>query len=1033
MKLSALIHRNLTYYWRTNLAVVLGVATAVAVLSGALLVGDSVRGSLRELVLQRLGNTDHAVLSSDFFREQLSDDIKGAPLLMLRGLVSIQGAQGRAGNVTVYGVDERFWNFHAVAMPPLTGREALISPSLAAELQTAAGATLLVHLQRPSDIPLESLHGRKADAGRTIRTVLRGIQPRGALGEFSLQAQQAAVRAVFVPLSLLQRELGLEERVNVLIANRDVQPEIRTKATLDDLGIRLRKLDNDVLALDPRSGVVSDPIAQVAAQFTPQSLFTYLANSMKVGSREIPYSLVTAIDLPELVSSNPPQMALTEWAAAELQAQPGDALSMEYFLWEEPGRLTTHTVEFRLAAVLPMDRADRQMAPEYPGISDALNLRDWDPPFPIDLRKIRPADEEYWKKYGTTPKAFITLEAGQNLWRSRYGSITQMRFTSPPPELEQRLRENIDPIAAGLSVVNVREQNLAASRGATNFGEYFVYFSFFLVVSALLLAALFFKLSVEQRIREVGLMRAVGIPSSIVRRIFLIEGLILSVIGAFIGTAGALAYSAAIVAALRTFWIGAVGTADISLHTSPASLVAGAVGGVMASVFCIGMTLRSLRRISDRSLLSGHLEKVESVRSSSIVLPAVLVSIGMFLLIAGMANVIPSDGAFFGAGFTLLTGALAFYRHTLARPSRKTIRGISQLGLRNVSYRPARSVVSMATIASATFILIAVDAFRKVPSTAETARYPLFIETLAPIVQDPNSLVTGITGLHLEPFRVRPGDDTSCLNLYEPKNPRILGARDSFIAAQSDNTWQLLQQTFGDGAIPVLADANSMMYVLHRKIGEDFVITNGGRETHLRFVGTLSDSIFQSELLMSEGNFLKLFPEQDGYSFLLAEGVPESAAGQIEDALLEFDADASSTAARLAEYHRVENTYLSTFQMLGGLGLLLGTVGLAAVLLRSILERRRELALLRTLGYQSKDFFLMTMAENAAILFGGLLTGVVCALIAIAPALVERGGRIPGLTLVPLLGAVLVLGLIVSLFATAAALRGSTLAALRSE
>ena len=35
-----LVLRGLTYYWRTNVAVVLGVATAVAVLAGALVVGD---------------------------------------------------------------------------------------------------------------------------------------------------------------------------------------------------------------------------------------------------------------------------------------------------------------------------------------------------------------------------------------------------------------------------------------------------------------------------------------------------------------------------------------------------------------------------------------------------------------------------------------------------------------------------------------------------------------------------------------------------------------------------------------------------------------------------------------------------------------------------------------------------------------------------------------------------------------------------------------------------------------------------------
>ena len=66
--------RGLLYYWRTNVAVVLGVATAVAVLAGALLVGESVRGSLRDLVVQRLGRTSRVVLSSGFFREALGSD-----------------------------------------------------------------------------------------------------------------------------------------------------------------------------------------------------------------------------------------------------------------------------------------------------------------------------------------------------------------------------------------------------------------------------------------------------------------------------------------------------------------------------------------------------------------------------------------------------------------------------------------------------------------------------------------------------------------------------------------------------------------------------------------------------------------------------------------------------------------------------------------------------------------------------------------------------------------------------------------------
>jgi ABC-type antimicrobial peptide transport system permease subunit len=149
--------------------------------------------------------------------------------------------------------------------------------------------------------------------------------------------------------------------------------------------------------------------------------------------------------------------------------------------------------------------------------------------------------------------------------------------------------------------------------------------------------------------------------------------------------------------------------------------------------------------------------------------------------------------------------------------------------------------------------------------------------------------------------------------------------------------------------------------------------------------------------------------------------------------LADFGADVASTAERLAGFHRVEYTYLSTFQTLGGLGLVLGTLGLGAVLLRNVLERRREMALLRAFGYQKADFFAMVMSENILILLCGLVAGALCALVAIAPTLLDRGGRLPGATLAILLVGVLIAGLSVSAVATAAALRAPLLSALRTE
>src|SRR5207244_7775651 len=141
--------------------------------------------------------------------------------------------------------------------------------------------------------------------------------------------------------------------------------------------------------------------------------------------------------------------------------------------------------DFRIAAVVPIDgaAADRDLAPIYPGITEAKSLADWNPPFPIDLRRVRRSDEEYWDKYRTTPKAFGPLEVGQSLWRSRYGDRTSVRIAPKgrealPPARDRyaaQLRDTVDPQALGLTARDVRVESLAASKGATDFGEYFTY------------------------------------------------------------------------------------------------------------------------------------------------------------------------------------------------------------------------------------------------------------------------------------------------------------------------------------------------------------------------------------------------------------------------------------------------------------------------------------------------------------------------------------------------------------------------------
>ncbi len=1119
MRTTQLIKRSLSYYWQTNLVVVLGVAIAVSVLAGALLIGESVRGSLRDLSSRRLGKTDDVISSASFFREELAADMEGigttCPLIALKGVAVHEPSKRRAGDVKVYGVDDRFWKFNGIAgVVTPDNRNALISGSLASELGSGPGESLLLRLEKPSDIPVESLHGRKEDLGKTIRLNVAGVLGGESLGEFSLQPQHGAVHAIFVSLSFLQRELEQQRKSNTILVSRfpGTQPSdqqgfisavFKKKSTLEDLGLKLRVINQQSISLESTSKIINEHVAAAASEAAKSlslrtvPVLSYLANSIN----STPYSLVTALDNETLAklapsqikSSQHPPIILNDWTARDLNAKPGDTVSLEYYLWLENGRLETKKADFQLTAIVPIEglAADRELVPEYPGITQSENLSDWDPPFPIDLNRVRKADEDYWHQYRTTPKAFIPLSVAQNLWGTRFGKLTSIRIEgSLTPDTVnnygERLRQAIDPALMGVQVVAVRDQGQAASRGATDFGEYFLYFSFFLVVSALMLTTLFFKLGIEQRAREVGTLQAIGFSDAGIRRLFLVEGTLLAVVGSLLGLAGAIAYAALLMYGLRTWWVDAVGTTALTLHISWKWMVLGALGGIAAAVVCIFFTLRRLGRSSTRSLLAGSITrdvvsrkgaKEQSKFSFAVFAPLrekliaiVLTVIGVVLLIAGALQAIPRVAAFFGGGVLLLVAGVLYLSSWLKRSKKPAIHGsgwwtIARLGFRNATYRPGRTVLCITLIASAAFIIVAVDSFRRSGASATdrksgTGGFPLLAESLLPLAHDANTsdgreslnlIDASLKDVSFVNFRVRPGDDTSCLNLYQPRNPKIVAPPASFIRdnrftfqsslassnEEQANPWLLLDREFQNGVVPVIGDANSLTYVLHLKVGDELIIDHATGPLRLLIVGALSDSIFQSELLMSEKNFLRLFPAEEGYRMFLVDVPSREQAPAIstvlEERLSDFGFDAVSTDERLANFHRVENTYLSTFQMLGGLGLVLGTFGMAAVLLRNVFERRRELALLRAVGYNSSHFAAMVITENVLMLCCGLAVGFVCALLAIAPVLFERGGRLPNISLGLLLLAVLLSGAIASLVATLAALRSPLLPALRAE
>ncbi len=1137
---------SLWHYRFINLLVTLGVAVAVAVLAGALLVGASVQSSLRELALARLGAADVAVTTATSFSARIGDAMQAASpdairnttaLIVSRGTVSSPDTGRRAAGVDIYGVDDSFWSFHGVAPVVLEGRSAAISPGLAAELDVDDGAPVILRVSGPSEIPLGTLQGRRDTGGEQVRVTVSRTLTADRMGEFSLAPGQGPVLTVFVPLSLLQRELDMTGRANMVLVQHGsredgagvpgtgaIEHAWMAAAALADHDVSLRRVPGDrVMALEGRGGFIGPDIAaRVLATLARTGrrgvpALTYVADSIRIGDRVIPYSTVTAIDVDAYnrlsVPSGPPAPGtgplgagdqvirgnldvrvgtkgsrvtrfsvqapaaqprpplsagtgdasgpvepstdgtiwLNEWAADNLGARLGDTVSLDYLVWTDDGGLEERTASFALQGIAPMMRigGDRTLTPDYPGITDATSLSSWDPPFPVDLSRVRREDEAYWDQWRASPKAIVPLEVGQSLWGTRFGNVSSIRFAL----------QDVDAVTAAVrselservAVMPVRAEALAAATGTTDFGEYFLYFSFFLVVSALLIAYLFFALGVEQRAREVGVLSAIGFTPADIRRGFLREGLVVVAIGSLVGAAGAVGYAALIMFGLRTWWIDAVGTTALRLHLDPAALALGVLGAAVAAFVALWLGTRALSRRSPRSLIAGASSADTAPSTSRLpTLVAVLLLIAAGLLVAGsMTGAIGAAAGFFAAGGALLVAGLLLARAALHARSRaagaRTIpNGVWQLGRTHAAWRPARTVLTLSLIAFATFVLVSVVAFRRDGTAASlepaggVGGFVLMAESAAPLMNDPNTAEgraliglddsPSLDGVTVTRARLRPGDEASCLTLYQPRNPRILGVnpahmegRFTFAGASPDSKWALLDTTLDDGAIPAIADQTTLTYVFHMKVGDVFEFApDGSTPVRFRIVAALADSVLQSEIIIGESAFVRLFPRHEGYRVWLIEA-PEARAAEVsavlEDRLADFGVDVVDTRARLSAYHRVENTYLSTFQALGGLGLLLGTLGVGAVLARNVLERQREWGLLRAVGYRPGHLGTLVLAESATLVAGGVALGAAAAALAVAPALVERGQALPLGALAAVLAAVVLSGLSASLAA----------------
>lgn len=1173
-----LIVASFVYHWRTNLAVACGVAAGTAVLSGALLVGDSMRGSLRHLTLDRLGRIDEVLVTERFFRQELADELAGqpefkkrfgtaVPVVMLRASLENVDPKDkrRANRVNLLGCDTRFWQLWPGQPPEPSRRQIVLNRPLADRLGVQrAGEEVILHLPNRGSIPGDSPLGMKRDTVGRLRLGVAAIIPGEGPGRFSLRPNQRLPLSAYVSIAGLQDRLERPGRVNaILVAGKegagDRPPKGRQvlednhnvlarllRPAPTDYGLRIEEVEtgppsgrsrgsryinitSDRLLLEPAiEAAIRRTLEGLGAEFQP--VLTYLANAIDTqrhaapvqeqddDGKIVPYSTITAIDFaqapplgPFLTPDGDPIEPLDgedgNWivvnnskATEGLGVEPGDRIYVTYFRPESThGQPEEQTREFRLAAIVDLAGAadDRAFTPVVPGLTDKESIYRWEVPFsPFRWGLIRTKDEEYFKQHGLTPKAFVSLASGQRLWGSRFGRVTGFRV-KPDDEttiasLTERLQRELEPARLGFTFQPVKLQGLEASAGTTDFNLLFIGFSSFIIAAAMMLVALLFRLGIDQRAAQLGILAALGFSRRRVALLLAGEGLVVATLGSLLGVPAGVGYAALMVLGLRspTWWLKAVGTPFLQLHLAPPgrlvpwSLVIGFSSGVVVAVLAILWAVWRSRRFAPRQLLAGQMTEAASWISAR---PRYAGKLAVGLLIGAvafsvLARWIGEEIAFFAAGALLLIAALTMVWGRLRSGTTGAAVTVGhgnllRMALRNAARNPGRSTLTIGLVAAACFLIVAVSAFHVDPSgrTPEVASgnggFALVAESDQPIYHDLNTpegrkelgfsdedlgLLAGTTTIAL---RVKSGDDASCLNLYRPRQPRVLGVprqmidRGGFVFAASaaepleerENPWLLLEKdltkdgrdTDGVPLVPVILEKNTATYSLHLTggVGQTYEIADArGRTVRLKIVGLLGVSIFQGDLLISETAFLRHFPEESGYRFFLTE-TPVGRAGDVRDALEntlgDYGLAAEKSGERLARFLRVQNTYLSTFQNLGGLGLLLGTLGLAAVQLRNVVERRGELALLRAAGFRRRRLAQLVMLENGLLLGAGLGCGVLAALVAVLPHLILGGASIRWPPLAGTLALVLAVGLIAGLAAVRAALSAPLLAALR--
>ena len=945
------MNRSRSYYKKFYRLVAVAIAVMTAVLTGSLVLGDSVRGSLMERVSERLGNSETIIqtgtgfLSDSILNNEILSDAKG--YLLSEGFIS---SEGKMIPVMVWGTDNDSLNYD----------EATLNPQLSTLISNPFPLTpnpIILHLPSNNLVGSSSLFISQSHATQ-LRLTVKGIKSAQDGGNILLHNEQVRPLNVFINRQQLAEALGVKGKVNVILSPNNITSDTFYGVWRpEDSGLQFN----------------SDSIVGIDRVFLPHSVvetlnpstryLAYFVNSLGT----IPYSFVTATD-----RLKGDETILTDYAARRMNAHVGDSVTMEYYV-SQGGlkKLLTRSHRFRVSRIVPISEFQKQadvITADFPGLSGVKRCTDWNSDLPIDMSRITKADEDYWAEYRQTPKALVSLDAVGKDWIGSYGVATRVMCDTA------RIKQ-LTPQSFGIAVVHPRIAAFDAAQNGTDFGTLFLALGFFIIIAAILLMQNPLSEMYQLRRPEIQLLNALGFSKRQVFRRLFSEAVPVVLVSAPIGVLLGYAYAAVILRLLAGPWSGVVHTDGFALHANIMTVVLSFVLSVILALVVLALTVRG----SQMSKGERQKAKAEGQRSKgNLQLSTFSFQLSTFKYFSHQHRL---------SFITLALGVLTVFAVGVNRPdfshSSESATGGYQY------YGESRIPLQYDLNTAAGRHHLHLD---NLPSDLRFLQLPKHTEDEASCMNLNHVENPSVFGMSLEDMK------SFGINISE-----VEGVKYKVDSVKWNcKADELANKEESKCIIPIAVDSEALLWSMMKKVGDTLTYhASDGRKVNVVIAAEYPTGIFHGNAIMPIDCFRQLWPDEMGSRVVLVkeDGQKSKVEGSnpsplntklstlsstLTTSLSDYGFTLIPSVERLLHFFEVTDTYLRIFLSLGLLGLMLGLVSLLIVIRKNLVARSEEIRLYHALGFPTATIVRMFRCEQLIVPLLAILTGAgVCLLISV--------------------------------------------------